>query len=56
MTEIEIVMPYGKFKGKPMHKIPSGYLKWIAENFDDEKICKEADDEYQWRTKFNEHF
>jgi len=27
----DIVMPYGAFKGKPMHKIPSGYLHWLAE-------------------------
>ena len=52
----EIIMPYGKFKGKPMHEISSGYLRWIAENFDDEKICVAADEEFQWREKFNEHF
>jgi len=52
----EIKMPYGAFKDKPIHKIPSGYLKWVAENFDDEKICEAADDEWQWREKLDEHF
>ncbi len=52
----ETKMPYGKFKGKPMHKIPSGYLRWVAENFDNETVCTAADQEYQWREKYNEHW
>ena len=51
----EIRMPYGAFKGKKMHEIPSGYLKWLAENFDNEDICKAADDEYQYREKYGTH-
>jgi len=49
-------MPWGKFKGKEMEDIPSGYLRWLAENCKDEKVCCAADEEYQWREKYNEHF
>ncbi len=52
----DITMPYGEFRGKAMHEIPSGYLKWVAENFDDEDICCEADVEYQHREKYGGHF
>jgi len=54
MTEIR--MPYGAFKGKEMHEIPSNYLHWLAENFKDEAICVAADEEWQWREKYGEHF
>lgn len=50
-------MPWGKYKGLKIHKLPSSYLKWLAENCDwDDKICEEADQEWQWREKYNEHF
>lgn len=49
-------MPYGAFKGKEMHEIPSGYLHWIAENFENEKVCAAADTEWQWREKYGEHW
>lgn len=49
-------MPYGKFKGKEMHEIPSGYLHWIAENFDNESICVAADEEWRNREKYGEHW
>ena len=54
--EKDLVMPYGAFKGKKMHQIPSGYLKWIAENFDQDNICTAADTEWQWREKYSEHW
>jgi len=49
-------MPSGKFANKELHLIPSNYLRWIAENWDDEELCKEADDEWQWREKYGEHW
>jgi len=51
-----IKMPYGVFEGKEMHQIPSGYLRWIAGNFKIEKICVAADEEWQWREKYGEHW
>ena len=53
-------MPYGKFKDKDIEEISSWYLKWIAENFDEEdktgkEICLEADNEWQFREKNNCH-
>lgn len=52
----DLRMPYGKFQGYKIENIPSGYLLWIAENFNDEKICVAADKEWQYREKWNEHF
>ena len=54
MSEIRI--PYGKFKDYIMEDIPSGYLKYIAENFDQEDLCFAADTEWQEREKFNTHW
>lgn len=49
-------MPCGKFKGKDIEDLPDWYLKWVAENWKedrakDRQICEEADREYQWRRK-----
>jgi hypothetical protein len=51
-----MMMPWGAFKGKPIESIPSGYLKWLAENCEDNDICEEADEEFRRRTDDNEHF
>jgi len=45
---------FGDHKGKPISDVPSSYLKWIAENFDEDKPWKKrlveaADKEWQWR-------
>ena len=49
-------MPWGKFKGDEIEDIPSGYLRWLAENCEDDLIATEADEEFQWRTDTGEHF
>ncbi|MFB5623239.1 MAG: putative quorum-sensing-regulated virulence factor, partial [Nitrosarchaeum sp.] len=41
-------MPYGKYRGKYIHELPSAYLLWIAENWSednptDQFICMSAD-------------
>lgn len=51
-----MIMPWGKFKGWDMEDIPSGYLKWLAENCEDEAVCVAADEEYAWRTDWDKHF
>ena len=48
-------MPWGKFKGKEIWRLPSPYLKWVAENFDKKDICEAADAEWQWREKYDQH-
>ena len=53
-------MPWGKFKGKDIHDLPSSYLLWIAENVNEDsdfnkKIVKEVDQEYSHREKYNTH-
>jgi len=52
-------MPYGKFSGRVIEDLPTSYLKWIAENWDEKTeqgklICKTADKEYQHRLQYEE--
>ena len=49
-------MPWGKFKHYDIEDVPSGYLKWLAENCEDEEVCCAADEEYRWRTDNSEHW
>lgn len=52
----EIKMPFGKFKDIEIHKLPSSYLRWLAENCDwNDVICNAADEEWQWREHYNQH-
>lgn len=49
-------MPFGKYIGQDLEDIPSSYLRWLAENCDDDEICEAADEEYQWREANRKHF
>lgn len=54
------IMPWGKFQGQTYASIPSSYLRWAAENFDESSergriVIKACDDEYQERERFNTH-
>jgi len=49
------VMPFGKYKGTRISKLPSNYLLWMAENMADGGLCYAADTEYQLREKENSH-
>ena len=48
-------MPYGKYKDIEIWRIPSGYLKWAAENLADDQIAKACDQEWQYREHYDEH-
>jgi hypothetical protein len=50
-----MIMPWGRYKGKDMEDMPSSYLRWLSDNCDDNKIRKEAEDEYNFREKWNTH-
>lgn len=51
-----MIIWFGKFKGTKIRNLPSDYLKWVAENVENEDVCCAADEEYRWRTNNNEHF
>jgi len=53
---IKFVISFGKFKGKELDKIPSGYLKWIAENIEDNEISTNADIVWRWRERMDCHW
>ena len=52
---LSIIMPYGKFKGKLLDDIPSKYLKWVAENYENEIVAVAADVVWNWREEMNAH-
>jgi hypothetical protein len=54
-------MPCGIHKNTEICNLPSDYLEWVAKTWDEntlenKKICKAADEELQFRTKYDSHF
>lgn len=49
-------MPAGRFMGELIEDLPSDYLKWVAENWEDDEIATAADEEWRWRDDMDEHF
>lgn len=52
-------MKFGKHAGKRISDLPTSYLKWISENWNEDTkegkvICHLADIEYQFRLKHGE--
>jgi hypothetical protein len=59
-AKIRIKMPIGKWAGHFIDEIPSSYLLWVAENWQEDSefkryLVKECDEEWQWREKYNRH-
>lgn len=55
-----MLMPIGEYAGNDIDTIPNYYLKWVAENWDEDsafkkRLIKACDDELQWRKKHNIH-
>ncbi|MEM5785836.1 MAG: DUF3820 family protein [Syntrophobacteraceae bacterium] len=51
-----MTMPFGKYRGQTLEEIPSGYLRWIALNVEDQDELQEAaDSEFQWREEHGKH-
>jgi len=49
-----MLMPWGKHLGTDIEDLPTDYLKWLAENCDDDEICEAADEEYRCRQDHGE--
>ena len=52
-----LYMPRGEYKGWRIERIPSDYLKYVAENWDEDteanqRLVKACDDEWQWREHY----
>lgn len=50
-----MILPWGKYKGYEMDMVPSDYLRWLAENVEDDEIATAADEEYQFRETWGGH-
>ena len=57
-----MIIPFGKFKSQTIDSLPSSYLLWVAENVSEKQsevnrmVALEADREWEFREKFDEHF
>lgn len=45
-------MPFGRYHGVLLENIPTSYLRWVAETFQ-EDIASKADIILRWRERFN---
>lgn len=55
-----LIMPRGMYKGKPIHLIPSKYIKFVAENWseetpEDKELVEACDAEWSWREQNDWH-
>jgi len=50
-----LIMPWGKHKNEAIEDIPSSYLKWLAENCEDNDIQEAAEAEYEFRQDNRSH-
>ena len=48
-------MPWGAFKTKQLDDIPSSYLKWLAENCDQDDISTAASLVWDYREEVGDH-
>jgi len=63
MACMDLVLPFGStFKGELIEEIPSWYLKWGSENFDDKLMselriswCEVFSRVWSWREENDEH-
>ena len=53
---LTVILKYGKYKGKILDSIPSSYLKWASENFDNDIVATAADVVWHWREAQDCHF
>lgn len=60
MDKDRVKMPWGKHRDEFIDEIPSSYLRYAAENWDEKttlqkKIVAECDREWNWREANNRH-
>lgn len=52
-TDGTLKLNFGKFKGKTIEEIPDDYLRFIVDQFDDDRLVQEAADELAYRERWN---
>ena len=61
MADTSTKFIFGKYAGTAVEDVPSGYLKWAAENWreqgdDDTELVKAINAALEYRDRFNCHF
>lgn len=51
----ELVLWFGAHKGKTIEDCPSSYLRWLARNFDDDRLVGAAEAELSYRDDHGGH-
>ena len=47
-------MPWGKHCEQDIEDLPTDYLRWLAENCEDDDVASAADEECRWRLDHRE--
>lgn len=53
----DVIWPFNppEYKGKRIGDLPSGFVRWIAENAKNDRLATAADKEYQFRERHDTH-
>ena len=51
-----MVLTFGKHKHRDIEDVPSSYLRWITENFDEGAVMDAAEQELEYRNVWDAHF
>ena len=54
-TAQKFLMPFGRYKDKPMDSIKSPYLRWLATDCDSPIVSHHADVLWNWREEMDVH-
>lgn len=54
-TAQSFVMPWGVYRGIPLDRVKSSYLRWLAEKCENPVISHHADVLWSWREEMDCH-
>lgn len=52
---LNLKWPFGKYKGQRLEDIPSGYIRWAAENFNNNTWAAACDLVWRYREQTGSH-
>lgn len=51
-----MILAKGKYRGRDLEEVPSSYLKYIVNTWEEEEIVLECESELKYRDDHNSHF